>query len=44
MTAREKLYQELLDKNFVSLVALTKDYASIRLKGKVKKSVIKKNG
>lgn len=38
LTARGKnFYQELLDKNFVSLVALTKDYASIRLKGKVKK-------
>ena len=36
LTARGKnFYQELLDKNFVSLVAL--DYASIRLKGKVKK-------
>ncbi|MEI3293542.1 MAG: pyridoxamine 5'-phosphate oxidase family protein [Thomasclavelia ramosa] len=30
LTARGKnFYQELLDKNFVSLVALTKDYASI---------------
>ena len=38
LTARGKnFYQELLDKNFVSLVALTKDYGSIRLKGKVKK-------